>query len=144
MIYNTIFNKLNALGFLNVWDHATLKVEGFMPLEIEVLRKTAPLSSNPWKIISVMHWYLQEGDVMRDPDMEIRVYTNAKIAEALSYRQDGVPGVGTIFQEVYPEPGKINQKHKKELNVFLNQWLTNIKDQGFKYPESEVKKNDSD
>lgn len=49
------------------------------------------------------------------------------MAEALTYQQDSLG----VFQEVYPEPGKVDVKLKKQLNQFLNQWLTNLINQGF-------------
>jgi len=50
------------------------------------------------------------------------------MAEALSYQdQFG-------YQYVYPEPGKVDIKAKKDLNAFLNKWLTNLINQGFNSP----------
>jgi hypothetical protein len=66
---------------------------------------------------------------MADPDMEIRIYPYAGFVEALTYQLDSLG----IYQVVYPEPGKVYPKRKKELNKFLNQWLKNLIDQGFKY-----------
>lgn len=65
---------------------------------------------------------------MADPDMEIRIYPDLKAVEALTYQQDGLG----IYQVVFPEPGKVYPKVKKELNIFLNRWLSNLIDQGFK------------
>lgn len=83
--------------------------------------------------IAMAHNYIQNGDVMADPDMEIRIIPSMKMAEALSFRQDGgIP----INQHVYEEvDGKtmVYPMIKKELNTFLSGWLLNIKNQGFKH-----------
>ena len=76
------------------------------------------------------HNYIQEGDVMADPDMEIRICPDLHSVEALTYQQDGLG----IYQAVYPEPGKVDLKLKRDLNQFLNQWLTNLIEQGFRVP----------
>ncbi len=63
-----------------------------MPLNVDKLTSDT---------IALAHNGKQNGDVMADPDMEVRIYP----------------------QEVYPEPGKYYPKLKKELNEFLNNWL---------------------
>lgn len=80
-------------------------------------------------LISLMHNYQQEGDVMRDPDMEIRLMPGMQAAEALTFHQSNPP----VYQNVYVQrEGKqlVNLKLKKQLNAFLNQWLRNIINQG--------------
>lgn len=94
-----------------------------MDLSIDFIRKT----DDGAYIIAMAHNYIQNGDVMADPDMEIKIYPETKMAEALTYQQDGLG----IYQKVYPEPGKVYPKLKKQLNSFLNKWLSNIKMQGF-------------
>jgi hypothetical protein len=67
------------------------------------------------------------GDLVPDPDTQIRVYPATKMAEALIYQdQFG-------YREVYPEPGKVNVAAKKDLNHFLSQWLKNCLEQGYSF-----------
>ena len=73
------------------------------------------------------HNYIQNGNVMADPDMEIKIHKDLEVAEALTYQQDSLG----IYQEVYPEPGKVNTRLKEELNSFLRTWLRNLEQQGF-------------
>jgi hypothetical protein len=47
------------------------------------------------------------------------------LAEAYSFQQ----AIPPIYQDVYPEPGKVRPKLKKELNSFLRLWLQNLIDQ---------------
>lgn len=122
MIYEKIYEKLEELGITELTDYKKMKSEGFMDLNIDILK-----DNDEVKIIAMAHNYIQNGDVMADPDMEIRIYKKTRMAEALTYQQDSLG----IFQRVYPEPGKVYPKLKKDLNQFLNQWLTNLKSQGF-------------
>jgi len=84
-------------------------------------------------LISVMHWYEQNGDLMRDPDMvfEIFEWTDKPTWSPISYQQDGLG----IYQEamwqgddgkVYTYPALLRQ-----LRSFAATWDKNIKAQGF-------------
>jgi hypothetical protein len=84
------------------------------------------------KIIALAHNGLQNGDVMADPDVEVQIYPERKEAEALTF-QNSYLG---IYQEVY-DGDKCNAKLKKDLNVFLDDWLSNIIDSGYALAEKE-------
>jgi len=136
MIYESIYKKIDRLtgGIENFKEseegYKKLKSGGFMDLSIDLLRnKEHPKGGQDGHcfIIAMAHNYSQNGDLMADPDMEIAIYPGMKMAEALTYQQDGLG----IYQEVYPEPGFVNVRLKRELNSFLNQWLDNLKRQGF-------------
>ncbi len=101
-----------------------LEASPYMPLHIEKIGNDT---------ISMTHWGEQNGDLMHDPDITIKIHREHKIIEALTYQND----YRAIYQEVYPEPGKVYPKLKKGLNIFLAQWLTNIKNQGHKLIENE-------
>jgi hypothetical protein len=93
-------------------------VPGYMPLNIDYLGNN---------VIALAHNFIQNGDVMADPDMEIRIDPDMGIVEALTYQLDSLG----IFQRVYPEPGKVCLKLRRDLNQFLGQWLKNLEMQGF-------------
>jgi len=99
-------------------DYRKIQVPGYMPLVVE------KIGDNEY---SLAHYYEQNGDLMCDPEITIRVYPSMKMVEALTYQQDNLG----IYQEVYPEPGKFYPHLKRELNSFLGMWLRNLKDQGF-------------
>lgn len=82
-------------------------------------------------VISLAHYYEQNGDLMSDPYMTIRLDTELGTGEALSFQMDGV--VGNRTQNVYgitPE-GKegVNLSQKKSQNQFLNKWTKNLVNQ---------------
>lgn len=71
------------------------------------------------KLISLSHYYEQNGDLVPDPDMTIRIYLQRQIAEALTFQDY------RIFQAVYPTPATFYPDLKIKLNSFLNGWLSN-------------------
>lgn len=110
--------------------HLVFESDGFMPLSIEFLE-------DYWQslqVYSMMHYYIQCGDLMRDPDMTFAVdFGHGKIIP-LTFQQDGAawtPG-GTIYQEVFSPDGKTYKPHLlADLDKFLAQWSTNIINQKF-------------
>ncbi len=76
MIHNTIFNKLVKIGIItkdgkpNFDEYLKLKSGGFMDLNIDFL-----YDEDGKYTISMAHNYVQNGDVMADPDMEIINHT---------------------------------------------------------------------
>ena len=86
---------------------------GYMPLIIERIGEDE---------ISVSHTYLQNGDVMYDPEMTFRIDKDKGTLEPLTYQQDAMG----LYQQVYPEPGKWIPKLRNDLSAFTEQWLNNI------------------
>lgn len=123
--YEQLFKKITALvpnlARIEPGEGVKLKADGFMDLHVDVLWREKDKTT-----ISLAHYYKQNGDTVPDPNMEIAVYPDRKMAEALSY-QDSFG-----YQQVYPEPNKVDVRAKTELNQFLNQWLNYIKMQGHK------------
>lgn len=105
--------------------HFRYTSEGYEPLSVENLEYTDYLG-NP--VYSIAHFYLQNGDLMRDPDMEIAVNDTLGIAYPLTYQLDALG----IYQEVFVSTEKYRPKLLNELSDFLNDWGKNIKSQGFK------------
>lgn len=122
-IYEQLLELIPGLTELKPGDYRKSMVKGFMDLHLDILERT-----DKELRIALAHNYEQNGDLVPDPDMEIRVYLipGWKKAEALTY-QDRYR-----FDMVYPEPHLVSPKIKKSLNDFLAQWLTNLKNQGHK------------
>ena len=122
-IYGQIYNKLICLipnlEEMEVASHQTSKIGGYiMDLHLGVLSEKIE-EQQQIKIISLAHYYEQNGDLVPDPDMTIKIYSRHKIAEALTY-QDSF-----VYQEVYPTQTAVNVIHKKYLNAGLKIWLNN-------------------
>lgn len=103
--------------------------ESIMPLSIEYLHD----SFQGMPIYSMMHYYTQNGDMMRDPDITFAVDREGGRILPLTYQQDGCPFTkyGTLYQEVFPAPGQYVPGYLSSIDTFLRTWTQNIIDQGF-------------
>lgn len=132
MIYQQIFKELVKIINLDELvnkQYLKFKSSGFMDLNFDFLR----FDEQNRIVIAISHYYKQNGDMIADPDMEIRIDPSwlnygGITCEALTF-QDSFG-----YREVYPIiNGKemINGKAKNELNAFLLQWLKNIQKQNY-------------
>lgn len=137
--FDTIYKKILKV-IPNLIDHIKAgktagksKVDpegGLMALNYDFVR----YDKNGHPIIALSHYFTQEGDRVADPDMTIRLIPEKEIAEAMTFQDQ------FRYQEVYTEKdGKsfVYPKLRKDLNSFLNTWLTNIIQQGHKIDLSE-------
>ena len=128
MIYEENFKRMEKIfgaGWFLKEGAQVLKSEGFMDLHFECIGPNT---------FALAHYFTQNGDMVPDPDMEIRVFPDLKMVEALTLQNQ------FAFSRVYPDPERptaFYPKVKKELNSFLAFWLKNIMSQGFRYMESE-------
>ncbi|MCP4259120.1 MAG: DUF1249 domain-containing protein [Planctomycetes bacterium] len=132
--YQRNYKKLEKLGIVRFLEekheNAKLKRAHFMDLNLDRLYEGEDFID-----FAMAHNYIQNGDVVADPDMQVRYYPRSKTAEALTY-QDAFG-----YQEVYADEAhtRVYPKLKRSLNIFLSQWLTNLVNQGFKFqPEKLV------
>ena len=79
--------------------------------------------------LSLAHYYTQNGDLVPDPDMVVRVDTKRGIVEALSFQN--AMFYGEVYDDIY-NPKMVNKKEKKGQNDFLTDWLKNLIRQGHK------------
>lgn len=92
-----------------------------MDLNLDVLER-----KNSYRRIALSHyWKHESGDLIADPDMEIAVFFDLGLAEALTY-QDSY-----LYEVAYKEQGEPPDLliHTK-INVFLDEWLGNLLMQG--------------
>jgi uncharacterized protein YqiB (DUF1249 family) len=104
-----------------------LRAEGYMDLAVEVLPKEPAAGA---MVLSLPHYFVQHGDFCQDPEMTVRVFPPGPgrpgLVEALTFRQ----AIPPVYQAVYPEPGKVAPRVKRELNACLATWLRNLRQQG--------------
>jgi len=98
--------------------------KSFMPLSVDVLYR----QGNHLRI-ALAHNFEMNGDLVPDPDMEVLVDCEAGTVEALTFQDQ------RAYREVHPEPGVTLQHLRNDLNSFLSQWLTNIRNQRFRLVE---------
>lgn len=121
-LHQRIYKKLLVVipHLESITDHGKSVVPGYMDLNLDVLRRGKDKT-----VIALSHYYKQGVDMIADPDMVLAVYPDRAMAEALSY-QDCYR-----YQEVYSDGGRlVDIRAKRELNKFLNHWLTNLRVQG--------------
>ena len=90
---------------------------GYMDLNVEQIYD---------KKIAISHYFEFNGDMMADPDMELKVDEKNRLLYPLSYQQDNLG---------YYVSAEDNPKVTEELNQFMQDWLINIQKQGFKVKE---------
>jgi uncharacterized protein YqiB (DUF1249 family) len=134
-IYNQIYNKLILLipnlENMKVGSDQVGKAPYMMDLHVEVLSERKKYK-HKLKIISMSHYYEQNGDLIPDPDMTIGVYNRHKTAEALTFQNS------FIYQEVYQTPTMFYPKLKKQLNSFLNSWLNECLQQKYVFINDKI------
>jgi hypothetical protein len=106
-----------------------IKIEsgGYMPLVIERIG-TGPRGL---PLVSVAHYYEQQGDLMRDPEMTFEQGTNGHLFP-VSFQQDG--GFAIYQEAVFQnEAGKtlVRPKLISQLKSFSKTWSGNLRNQGF-------------
>lgn len=134
-VYETNYDRLVKLGIIQEVDGKCKRVMrlgrsvsgGLMDLSVERVPQHDEDSPNKEAMaISLAHYFKQNGDLCRDPEMVIFVYPSMKMVEAGIFQQDLPP----IYQEVFADGGtKVRSYLKKELNKFLRQWLNNLIEQ---------------
>jgi len=79
-------------------------------------------------VYSFAHYYEQNGDLMRDPDVTMLFIEAAGQLFPLSYRQDGL-GIDREYVEFTETGWKIYKHAQADLAVFCGNWAQNIKHQ---------------
>ena len=135
--YNFVFDRItkkiapNLLALLESAEYVSdvygksnqSEDSGYMPFVIEGLDK----DSHGRYILSFAHYYVQNGDLMCDKSMEVRLDVKQGTIEALSFKQDGI--FDNSVKDVYIEKdGKlhVNTTQKNNQNSFLNKWTNNL------------------
>ena len=129
------YDALNRLasGVLN-GDYTYLHFErdGLEPLTVENVGDN---------LISVMHSFVQNGDLMRDPDIVLLVDNANKTASAVSYEMSSI---GLYKEYMDFETGKIlDEAGQKETDSFLSDWFKNIERQQYVLVRGEKENGDS-
>jgi uncharacterized protein YqiB (DUF1249 family) len=137
--YSSIYKKLHTL-IPNLEEHiaqgkqygkSKLNSPAMMDLNFDYLFTDEKGSH----VIALSHYFEQNGDLVPDPDMEIRIIPEMKMAEAMTFQDQ------RIYQHVYQHDGEkelVNPHLKKDMNYFLDQWLTNAIQQGHRIDLSKV------
>ena len=103
---------------------------GYMPLSVEQIGRDADGNS----LVTIMHWGIQNGDLMRDPEMVFAIHEtqSGNMAEPIEFRHDYLG----VHQAVYDFDTDGRRTHvraqvKKELLGFSRLWFKILRGQGF-------------
>lgn len=127
-VYETNYDRLIKLGVVSkegvVADQPRRsKAANLMDWVVERLPDLDGASGNDEGIaVSLAHYFEQNGDLCKDPEMVVLIYPAQMMVEAFTFEMSIPP----IYQQVFPEPGNFYPHLRKELNTFLRQWLNNL------------------
>lgn len=123
-------------GMTKIGDHKKIENEPYMALCIEVIGKRKLQDTNCLEI-SFAHYYSQNGDAMRDPEMiflqargqdgQVRYFPTYYLQDGLAIEQFSV----VYDEETYTKVTGVRSIMQREQAVFAGQWACNLKDQGF-------------
>jgi uncharacterized protein YqiB (DUF1249 family) len=139
-IYEMNFDRLNKVLGGNLVEYVTkshanntrrFRSEGYMDLVVE----TMGFEFKGGKVISMAHYYEQNGDLVSDPEMQVIVYVDGSI-EAFSYQDQ------RVYQEVYVDENRYYTQLKKSMNDFLIIWTNNLIAQGHKEVDADDRQYD--
>ncbi len=110
------------------------KVAGLMDFNMDFIEK----ESEGLYHLAISHNYVQNGDLIPDPDMQILVDVENQLVQALAIQHS----TGR-YAKVYDNPFKrniVDLAEKKDQNEFLRVWLNNVVNQGhkIKWHDSEI------
>ena len=97
------------------------RVAGDCDLHLEILERSRYTIT-----LSLSYFFEEEGIRVADPDMQVRVYLDGKLAESMGFGRD----------HRHAELRRLSRVHRHELdkrwrrNIVLNKWLDFLMDQG--------------
>lgn len=130
---NTVAKIIELFGGLAALQRKHLRVEngGYMPLVIEHIGE----GPRGLPLISVAHTYVQNGDVMYDPEMTFEV--NPAMLQKpdgwgpITYRQDNLGLDQTAVWRNAAGQVMIYPRLVRDLKSFARTWNKNLREQGF-------------
>ncbi len=119
------------IGITGGWDRLRsrplrIEVPGYMPLHIEVIGR----GPGGGVLLAVAHTYVQNSDVMRDPEVVTEVTSGDPDWLPISFRQDNL---GILHEAVVSEGSVLLFHHGlvADLRQFMAFWDQNLRQQGF-------------
>jgi hypothetical protein len=128
-----VFRVLTS-GITKVGDHRKVNEStSFMPVSIEAFGTTP----HGTLIVSLAHYYEQNGDLMADPEVTF-VVTRDDYVVPITFRQDNL-GINRVYVRWEGDKVYWNLRMQNDLAGFCNEWLENIKQQqyGGKLPKND-------
>ena len=118
-IFRQLTEGMTKVGDHRKWDNAH---GSFMAACVEVIGR-----SGLGPLVSVAHYYEQNGDLMRNPDVVFSIGADQHIYP-ISYRQDGL-GIDQEAAVVEDGKWKVRPRMQADITKFCDQWMLNIAEQ---------------
>jgi Domain of unknown function (DUF6908) len=121
-VFSLLTEKLNHLGDAKKIDNA----DGvFMAVHVDFI-----CENEHGKHFAVAHHYLQNGDVMNDPEMVFLLSRHDNKVYPMTFRQDGYPPIDqTAINANTAEDITFIKNLQRDITAFANTWMQNIKEQ---------------
>lgn len=122
---------LNTLALLAEKNEGHVKIDNtngaFMPVHVEILNPI-DLAGRSARLISVAHYYEQNGDLVPDPEME---FAQSTIDPDYVWPVSFTSSYGTKYGLYQNNSGKwmMNPWEQKDEAIFAGMWMKNIKHQ---------------
>lgn len=122
LIEKHLAGSLQTDGFIKIENHP------YLPLTIEMIGE----GPNELEQIAVSHHFIQNGDLMRDPEIVFEIDQSEKVWGFHPVEVTMDP-VGRRARATWIENGKVlrNMQEFRDLKSFARTWDKNIKEQGF-------------
>lgn len=105
-----------------IQQHSMSMVAGLMDLHLDVVE----CKCNYMRIALSHYWKHPSGDMIADPDMEVGVYWDSELAEALIY-QDAF-----LYEVAYQQEDEVPDLETHAwINKFLEHWLDHLAEHGY-------------
>ena len=118
-----VFLKLTD-GLDKMGDHRTINNSSFMAVHVEVVGE----GLKGGLIVSVAHYFSQNGDMCCDPDMTF-LMTDDYVFQ-MTFQQ-AIPPLYSDAVVIRDGEISIRKKMQSDITKFANQWMANIRSQQF-------------
>ena len=128
-LYSVLYKSLEAAGFIKGTRFVSFKTyqcSPYMDLVIENIGYWRDLLGRSNQVVSMAHYFVQNGDLMADPDLTLGVNYQRREAYPLSYKCDGMG----VYQDVFDEDDQLVAELEDEIGGLIKTFASNIKKQG--------------
>lgn len=132
-VFQQIYSQLDTLGVIDLAQSGKRNAKTKKVFQRHVSYDLLYKKDHLVDIAISSYWKHESGDMMADPDIQIKVDLKQNLAVPTAFQQDGVPFIGTIYLEVYPTGEPVNKKAQSQVNHFLTVWLQQLIDQKYQF-----------
>lgn len=125
-----VIEMIGMFGGIDKFSNAKVENSGYMPLCIERIG----VGPNGHPLVSVAHYYEQNGDLVADPEMTFEYVKHELLGDFMQPVSFAMPGMGIYRESQFRgEDGKVYVRPRElaEERSFARKWSGNLRHQGF-------------